>query len=170
LKKSILISAFFIIVLLISIITGCNTSTSEDRDFNLIFRYGVHAGNELNTFKDEFTKDMILDPSIKIKMTLTEEELESIYNKMKEIDFFSYPDVFTIPIPPDGNISVVTPYLTYYFKVEFEGGSKELYWEDEIRNKNEDADRLRELTRFIEKIVESKEEYKKLPEPTSAYL
>jgi hypothetical protein len=169
-KKDLFI--FLVIVLILSClsISGCNTGTSGERDFNLIFRYGVQASNELNTFKNEFTKDMILDPSIKIKLSLTEEELESIYSKMKKIDFFSYPDEFTIPIPHDGLVTLVTPYSTYYFKVEFEGGTKELHWEDEIRNENKEADKLRELIRFIREIIDSKKEYKDLPEPTSGYL
>ena len=58
---------------------------------------------------------------------------------------------------------MVTPYSSYYFKVEYNSQIKELWWEDKITNKDEKADRLRELIKLIRDIVESKEEYKKLP-------
>jgi hypothetical protein len=48
-------------------------------------------------------------------------------------------------------------------------GIKELSWEDSITNQNNDADRLRELTKCIREIAESKKEYKKLPTPRGGY-
>ncbi len=69
-----------------------------DSTFNLIFKYGVDAKNILNTFEGTYTKDMIPDPPIATKLSLTREELDTIYKKMVDIDFFSYPDVFTKPV------------------------------------------------------------------------
>lgn len=147
---------------------GCGAGTSPD--FNLIFKYGVGAKNELNTFKGTYTRDMILDPSITVKLSLSEEELDSIYQKMVEIDFFEYPDRFSVPIPPDGMVIMVTPYSSYYFKVKYDFKIKELWWEDEIKNENIEADKLRELIKLIRDIIESKEEYKQLPPPRGGYL
>ena len=47
---------------------------------------------------------------------------------------------------------------------------KELRWEDEVVKEDEKADKLRGLIKLIRDIIESKEEYKELPEPRSAYL
>jgi hypothetical protein len=139
-------------------------------NFNFIFKYGIGARNELDTFKGTYIKDMIIDASITVKLSLSEEEMERIYQKMMEIDFFSYLDRFKLAIPAGEPTGIVTPYSTYYFKVEHDSQYKELWWGDEITNPDEKADKLRELITLIRNIIESKEEYKKLPEPRSGYL
>ena len=130
------------------------------------------AGNTLDTFQGTYIKDMVRDPSIRIHLALTEAEMDRIYQKMVEIDFFNYPDNFSVSVPPGVPTGIRTPYSSYYFKVAYSSRIKELWWNDEIVYKDyidEKADRLRELIRLIKDIVESKGEYKKLPEPTSAY-
>ena len=145
-------------------------SISGGFNFNLIFRYGVMSKNILDTFQGTFSKDMVRDPSITIDLSLSQEEMDSIYQKMVEIDFFNYPDEFKVPVPPDGLVQIVTPYSSYYFRVKYGSEIKELRWKDEIKNENIKADKLRELIKLIRDIIESKEEYQKLPEPTSGYL
>lgn len=141
---------------------------SNEFTFNFIFKYGFEARNILNTFEGTYTKDMVMDPPITTKLSLTKEELNTINNKMVEIDFFSYPDVFTVPVKDD-YVFMITPYENYYFKVQHGSKIKELYWEDSIKNQNSDADRLRELIKCIQEIAESKSEYKKLPPPRGGY-
>ena len=141
--------------------------------FNLIFRYGVGAKNELNTSKGTYTKDMILDPSVTVRFSLTGEEMDRIYEKMTEIDFFSYPDEFAIVVPPGEGFRIVHPSSSYYFKVEYQSKVKELAWENKdfaILYEDERADKLRELIRLIIGIIESKKEYQKLPEPRGYYF
>ena len=88
----------------------------------------------------------------------------------KEIDFFDYPEKFSVSLPPDEPIGIVTPFASYYFKVEYNSEIKELWWDDEIVNEDEKAEKLRGLINLIRDIVESKQEYKELPEPRSGYL
>ena len=169
-KKGIILIAALALVACFTTVTGCDEQESEESNFNLEFKYGVMAGNILDTFKGTYTKDMVTDPPITVELSLSEEEKETIYQKMVEIDFFNYPDEFTVDVPPDEFIGIMTPYNSYYFKVEYNSQIKELWWEDEITNPDEKADKLRELVLLIRNIVESKEEYKALPEPTSGYL
>lgn len=149
---------------------GCTVPAPGESDFGLIFRYGVMARNELNTFRGTYTKDMVSDPSITVDLSLSEGELDSIYQKMVEIDFFDYPDEFSVSVLPGESVGMVTPHSSYYFKVEYGSRVKELRWEDRIINKDEKADKLRELIKLIRDVIESKEEYQRLPEPTSGYL
>ena len=107
---------------------GCVTDTPpavKPPDFNLIFRYGVGAKNELNTFEGTYTRDMISDPSITVPLSLTEEEQDRIYKKMVEIDFFDYPEKFSLTVTPGGSVGMVTPYMSYYFRVEYDSRIKE---------------------------------------------
>lgn len=138
--------------------------------FNLTFKYGVGAKNELNTSQGTYTKDMIMDPSITVNLSLSREELDRIYQKMIEINFFGYPDEFAVSIPPGQSVGMLTPYYSYYFKVEYDSKVKELWWEDDIINQDKKAEKLRELITLITDIIESKEEYKQLPPPTGGYI
>ena len=183
-KTRLLVPVIFAFVVLMPILTACNSGTTE-RDFNFIFKYGITAKNELDTFKNTYTRDMILDPSVTIRLKLTDEELDTILQKMKEINFFDYPDEFSIELAPDSLIGLVTPYASYYFKAEYEGVVKELRWDDEIiwqderlgdskdkifiENKDE-AEKLYQLVTLIREIIENRPEYEKLPEPTGGYL
>ena len=154
---------------------GCVTDTPPDvkpPDFNLIFKYGYGFPNKnvLNTFEGTYTKDMIVDPSITVNMSLSEEEMDRIYQKMLEIDFFDYPDEFSVSVPAGELVTMEDPYMGYYFKVEYNTKIKELWWEDNITNKDEKADKLRALIQRIRNIIEAKEEYYKLPAPRGAYF
>jgi len=170
--------AFSILLIAILALVGCNSSKEEktpdiefqEANFNFIFRYGVGAKNELNTFNGTYTKDMISDPSITIELSLTEEELDSIYQKMVEIDFFNYPDKFAIVPLPNDQVVLVNPASSYYFKVQQDFEIKELWWEDVISYLDAKANKLRELINLIRIIIESKDEYKKLPQPTGGYM
>lgn len=87
---------------------------------------------------------------------------------MKEINFFSYPEIFNSR-PKADIIGVQTPFNTYYFKVQSEGTTKELYWEDEYVTDKNDAKNLRELARLIMNMVYSSQEYKNLPPARGGY-
>jgi hypothetical protein len=149
---------------------GCITQEAVVSDFNMIFKYGVAAKNELNTFSGTYTKDMIMEPSITANMTLSQQELDIISRKMIEIDFIDYPDIFSIEVAPGEAVGQRIPYPSYFFRVEYNSQVKELFWEDKIINESEEADRLRELIRLIIDIIEAKEEYQNLPSPKGGYI
>ena len=169
-KKGGIILACLALVALILVVVGCSPPPPVPSDFNLIFKYGVGAKNELNTFSGTYTKDMIGPPFfIDIRLSLSQEDLSRIWHKMIEKGFFEYPDEFSVFVPTGGPLITTEPYYNYYFRVEYDAKVKELRWNDSITNKDEQADKLRALIQLIWDIIKSKEEYKKLPEPTSAY-
>lgn len=150
---------------------GCIApSPPSPSTFNLIFKYGVGAKNELNTSQGTYTKDMVMDPSITVNLSLSKEELDRIYQKMIEINFFGYPDEFSVSVSPGQSVGMVTPYCSYYFRIEYDSKVKELRWEDNIINEDKKAEKLRELITLIRDIIESKEEYKQLPPPRGGYI
>ncbi len=145
---------------------------SRPADFNLLFRYGYGSisKNELNTFNGTFTKDMVSDPPVNIDFNVTDEDMDRIYRKMLEIDFFCYPDEFAVPLPESGTVSMVDPSQGYYFMVTCDRKVKVVRWEDKIMNENENATKLRALIRLIRGIIENRDEYRELPQPKGAYL
>lgn len=151
--------------------------TPSESNFNLIFAYGVEAKNKLDTFKGIYTRDMVVDPSITVNLYLSKNELDRIYQKMVEINFFDYPDNFSVSVPPE-EAGTLTPYSSYYFRVKHDSKIKELWWDDNkfrmegnnITYKDEKAEKLKELIELIRNIIESKEEYTKLPTPRGGYV
>jgi hypothetical protein len=140
-----------------------NPPAGEPTSFNLIFRYGVGAKNELNTFDQTYTKDMLMNPSVTIKFKLADNELAGIYQKINDSKLFDKNEK-----PAEEDIGMMrTPCSSYYLKVQNDSVQKELSWDD-CRGKI--SDKFQQFTNYIIPIIESKEEYKKLPAPTGGYL
>lgn len=130
-------------------------------NFNIIFRYGVGAKNELNTFDQTYTKDMVVDSPLIIKLKLTDNELVSIYQKINDLGFFN-----TSTKPIEENM-MVTPCSSYYLKAQIDSDQKELSWND-CRGKV--SEKFQQFINYIIPIIETKKEYKELPVPKGGYL
>ena len=161
-----------ILLLLISFtLVGCNTIANKNKlpavktkDFNFIFNYGVNGKNQLNTFKGQYTKDMVIAPSATAHLLLSDEEMRTIYLEMVKIYIWNYPESFN----PKSNLKQ-TPFETYTIKIVIDGKEKNITWKDEKDSKSKDAVKLRELFNKIIIIINQKEEYKKLPPAKGGY-
>jgi hypothetical protein len=172
-SKYILVFTFFILILNLNCkksfesvnICDCN---SNDNSINMIFKYGVGAQNILNTFECKYTKDLIFDPPVNTCLLLNTNELDTILNKILDIDLFAFPDTFIID-DTTGTIGIIAPAYTYKLHIKYQTEIKEFYWKDEITNQNIEADKLRELFYLIIGIIQSKEEYQALPPAKGGY-
>ncbi len=170
---------FLLIISLLVCMSGClkpaaSTITTPDitgdSGFNFIFKYGVTAGNILDTFQNTFTKDMVTDPPITVALTFTQQEKDLIYRKMVEIGFFDFPADFNDRIPADlETTQIVTPGQRYYFKTQAGQTVKELNWDAGRIYEDQMSKDLESLTKLIIQIIEPKDEYKQIPQPTSGY-
>ncbi len=136
----------------------------ENNDFNVQFKYGVTARNELNTFNNTYTKDMILDPPITIWLYLSDEEMNQIKQKMTEIDFFNLPEA----LPPRSYGAFVEPQDNFYIKAQNGSTTKEVSW-----NSNSEVNgieqNLTQLANLMTRIIEQRPEYRELPPPNGGY-
>jgi hypothetical protein len=133
----------------------------------IVFRYGVGAKNVLDTYAGTFTKDLIGDPPVTIRMTLTEEEILRIEAKLEEVDFMSQPGWDLIP---HGSVSgMSTPFSAYYLKVSFKGVTREIRWNDSNLLPDDFKGPAAEVAKLLWSIIEAKPEYKSLPQPRGAY-
>jgi len=158
------------ILILALFLNACSDSrvAPESRDLNFMFGYGVDAKNVLNTFEDTFTKDLILDGTATVQFTLSTSDFQRIKIKMLEINFFSYPDTFTVTT---GNIAaVITPCSIYNIEVSYNTSIKHLHWEDCIVSEDSAAMKLRELIVLVKNIIVSHPEYSQLPPAKGGYL
>ena len=170
---------FAYLILSTFLIIGCNSETQDNHtklpetkpeNFNFIFNYGYseEMKNQLDTAKGEYVKDMIQEPSVTTGLKLTEEEMNDIYSEMKKIDILSYSEEF-ISKTESSVETKTSPYLSYDIKIMFDGEEKEVAWKDNEASETPEAIQLRNLFDKIQKYIVGKEEYKKLPEPNSAY-
>ena len=159
------------VLLIITLLSGCSSlntqnklPTSKPVNFNFVFNYGVGAKNQLDTFKGQFTKDMVMDPSITTGLKLSDEDMDTIYSELRKINILGYPENFK----PKG-FTESTPYITYNFSITANGIEKKITWFDKNDSITEEAVQLRELFYKIKGIIESTDEYKKLPDAKPGY-
>ncbi|KKM08909.1 hypothetical protein SY88_20770 [Clostridiales bacterium PH28_bin88] len=136
------------------------------RDFNFVLEYGYGARNILDTFQGTFTKDLGAGNAV-THLSLTEEEMKTLYKQMVKINVWNYPETFDAD--PRRMRRIVFPHNTYRLKIQAAGKMKEKFWRDWVvwGNPNEEPVAAIELRNLINQIVDmimEKEEYKKLPE------
>ena len=162
---------FLSLLLLITLLSGCNSLNVKNKlppskpvNFNFVFSYGVGAKNQLDTSKGQFTKDMVMDPSITADLKLSDENMDTIYSELRKINILGYPENFK----PKG-FTESTPYITYNFSITANGIEKKITWLDKDFSHTKEAVQLRELFYKIKDMIESTEEYKKLPTAKPGY-
>lgn len=147
-------------------------------EFGFVFQ---EHRNLLNTSINLFIKDMGTDgPPISTKLYVSKQDLTRIYNKMIEINFFDYPDKFSSIIninDPNVYCLVDLSSSVYYFKVKDGIKIKELWYDSkhECYDKTKDfrkedntfkiekVEKLKELIKLIWDVIQSNENYQKLP-------
>jgi hypothetical protein len=138
---------------------------NENDPFNLIFKYGIGAKNELFTFNNSFTKDLVSNGTITTTLVLSKEELYGIQQKIIELNVFSYPDSF--PLHPFYHVD---PKADFYIRIQNGDRIKEVSWNSESLIENNMQEKLDQLKAYIITSIEQKPEYKALPTPSGGYL
>jgi hypothetical protein len=154
------------IVLLV--ISGCsNNNTMPDEmpnNFDFLVQFGVGSKNEINTFTNTLTKDLIEDGTIETSLTFTPDEMKEIYQKMSEI-YITAPKTL---IPPKTDCRLA-PHNEDYWEIVINGERLELGWTNKYCKTTNDAKQLLEVRNYIFDIVKNKDEYKELPEAKGGY-
>lgn len=134
-------------------------------DFNIILQYGVGGKNELNTFEQTFTKDLIQKGTKTVPFNLTVDDLEEVFVRIKQTDVSIYPEKFH----PE-TAYYIEPHETFYLKIQMNGKSQEIQWVAEDAGRSPETEELHDLLKYIINVIENKREYKKLPKPVGWYL
>lgn len=158
----------FLILLLIPVCGFCQTFNQ----FN--FEYRFHKNIYVSKTK-VFTKDMVADPSVTFKIKFTRKERKLVYNKLQEINFSKYPEVYTYQ-----NADTTYQYEDhrqpcsgYSMIVSSKNYNKKVSWSDCITgngSKDRMYEKLMELNKLIYKIISEKKAYKNSPPLRSGYL
>ncbi len=133
-------------------------------DFAFRFEYAACFTDVLDTFAHTYTQDRgVSERSITIPITLTAVQLQSMHAKIVAIDFFSYPEQFSIQ-PADGVRAIVTPANPYALTVQEDQRRHTVTWLDEIVQPSTPADdRLRELFQLNIRLIQAQPDIRQLP-------
>jgi len=159
---------FILILSLIILLIGCGQAGPDmpeemPEDFDFSVRFGITARNEINTFEDRVTKDLIANGTATAQLSLTEDEMKGVYERMKKIRILRDLRLEA----RDGCLQV--PYEEEYWTIQIDGEIREYYWTQEKCTLTKDAQQLRELRQTIFNIVKQKSAYQELPEAVGGY-
>lgn len=147
--------------------TTLNMPKVMPSDFDFSIQFGVQKKNEINTFEGTVTKDLIVDGTATTELILTEEEMKDIYEKMLEINIME-PKEF-IPEPINGTVCMQEPYGEDKWKIIINGETLTHLISGKYCEPTKDGKQLIELKNYVFNIINSKDEYKSLPESNGGY-
>jgi hypothetical protein len=122
--------------------------------------------DELNTFDQTLTKDLVLDGTITVPFWLTSAEQDTILREAMGINFFSAPD--TIKRQP--GVSMEPDPSPDMLRLKFGNQDKTVVWYFPVDTTNTYAKSTLSLRNRIISIILSKPEYKALPDARGVYL
>ena len=164
-----------VIVAIAFLLLSCDEVSDNPRDryFNILFRYGVGARNELNSFENTYTKDLILDGTVKIRLVLSTDDFYAIEGKLQSTGFFSFPDTLKAAVS-DTPWYAIHPHSTYFFRVQTGANIKTLYCADSVYPEffayyRIRYEKLQEIVRFIHDRLSMKPEIQRLPPARGSY-
>ena len=154
----------FLAISLIILPTCKESTVGPDYQFVQIqFKYNFK--DELNTFKNYYQKDLVLDGVVRVYFRLTKDEQNKILAKAYETNFFSMPDTLLNKAPVE-----ITPNPTQYLRIRYGNQENAVVWNYILYEYQSDQyKRLCELTDYLTDIIESKPEYKILPPRQGGY-
>jgi len=120
-------------------------TASEASRYDLVFVYGVKGG-----------------------LTLTDEQMARIMEKMTKIGFLNYPSLYAPPMGPV--VGSVTPYSTYHLKLYRDGVMvKQVRMDTDRVSDDPRTENLVSLFTLIMDIIETTDAWKESPKPRGGY-
>ncbi|WP_235848971.1 MULTISPECIES: hypothetical protein [Bacillaceae] len=164
-KKLIYSFGAFVIGTLI-VMVGCSPSTGEPdkmpEDFNFSLSYGVGGNQKVDTFHNIVVKDLVQSGIAEVNITLSNQEMKEIYNKMMDINIME--------IDIDEDLSCASsPATLSIWKIEMGGETKRMGYGSVCQYYPDYMLDLAELEKFIHEIIINKEEYQELPDTVGGY-
>ncbi|KOO52644.1 hypothetical protein AMD00_04250 [Viridibacillus arvi] len=148
---------------------GLNNNTKDvmpekmPSDFDFSVKFGVGKKNEIDTYEDKVTKDLVDDGTATINLPLSIEEKEKIYEKMKNINIIRLKEL------TPRTECMTKPYSEDEWKITINGEKITPYISGAYCEKANAENKLIDLRNYIRNIVQNKVEYQKLPEATGGY-
>ncbi len=167
--------ALIILLILIAIFVdmriGQRNYYNPFTEFGFELDFGAYGRNNVDTFRNRLTKDLVLSGSIDANFKFSGREKKEIFNRMYKMDILSYPMTLN-----DGLHDFEHP-ESYVLRVKIDNEEKTIYWSAPWSFFDEDMEKLtdeqlafKELVEYIKGIVYNSREYKALPDHEGGYL
>ena len=131
----------------------------EDFDFRL--DYGTYSKQVIDTFTDIVVKDLVVDNQIETIISLSDSEMQSIYNEMVKLNVMA-----NLEVDRDMNCHC-EPESISKWSIQMNGQTIGYHY-SYCCDQSDVVEGFVELEQFIQEIVYSKESYKALP-PAQGY-
>ena len=167
-KTKTIVAVFLIITSLVACVPSVQILPRTD-NFAFVFEdapCGAIPKNVLDTSSGTLVYTPLGDTtSTTISLRLTDDELESIYQKAMSIGFFEYPSEFVVP--DDQVLGYQEPASSYKLSMTNGEMVNSVSWTDDTMTKPgyTKADQLRELMNLIDEIIQSHPDVQQLPGP-----
>ncbi len=162
---------FFVIFLIsLFLFIKCKDSytTIEPDEQYIKIHMKYDFNNDVNTFENQLTKDLVLDGTVTTEFWFTIEEQFKIEEMTYLIEFFSYPDSILASLSDTGAAYSPNPGIQS-LRIEHESNHKTVFWNYPVPS-GEQTYHLLKLHDLIIEIIELKPEYLKLPDARGGYL
>lgn len=164
----------FICLLLILLMGGCGQVVSAPSmphempdDFAFSIQFGVDKKNEINTYDGTVTKDLIADGTITTDISLTSEEMNTVYERMREVNILEEKEF--VPEPIFGEVCVQEPHEDDEWKITMNGETITISIDGTYCEPTKDAEQLIQIRDNVFTMIKEKDEYKALPDSTGGY-
>ena len=129
--------------------------------FDFVFKYKIQEDyDSLNTFTNRYSKKYA-DIDTSVSFHLTDNQLDSIYIKIKEIHFLNYPSNYK-----SKEMFIGFPHFSYYLKVSIDKYENELSISMDIMSKDNNTKNLLDLFSLIKRMIETSPDYQKIRKPS----
>lgn len=136
-------------------------------DFGFSILFGVGKKNEINTFNNTVTKDLIKNGTVTANVALTDEEMNEIYVRMKEVNIKE--KKMFVPEPLNGSVCEQEPYEEDEWKITLNGETITHSISGTYCEPTDDGKQLRESRNFIFSKIKSKKVFIELPDSKGGY-
>ncbi|QOR64783.1 hypothetical protein IM538_13040 [Cytobacillus suaedae] len=153
---------------LILVLIGCSKGSNVEmnpvmpEDFEFSLTYGTYGKQKIDTFNDLVIKDLVVDGVIEAKITLSNEDMNKIYEGMRSINIMAELDL------KRENECMSEPPTFTEWTIQMNSETKTIHYQTYCEYPT-DILKLIELQEYIHNIVIEKPEYKELPASNGYY-
>jgi hypothetical protein len=158
-----IIKYYYLLIIIIVLISEIVCAQKVPDDFCVNFNFGFHKKDA--TFDSRKGTLIVngIDTTITFKLNLSDEEKQTIYNKLIKINFNDYPEKYLYQHSDSEEVLIVSPCQHYFLTITSQYKSKKnVEWDNCAQTKTKDDMHaaLMELDRLIEKIIWSRNFWK----------
>lgn len=110
-------------------VTAPKLPAIQPADFGFVADYGAYGKNQLDTFQDTFTKDIISQtrPNPTVELRLSAEDMATLYQDLRAMDILAYPEYLDPSNTGKTGVTASTP-TTYRLVLRAGGFEKRIDW------------------------------------------